>query len=364
MDAHDHPRSARARIRSVPVGVGEIDVPPSLNRSLAQTAGAFLLVAVVTAGTLHLAPHQPWLLFIFMALTFVVVAMAGGRGPGLASVGFGALALALALPGKGMAVSDPDHAMALTATIALGLLVSWFAGRWERSEALLTAELQQARAGRERATALLRELSHRLANDLAMLVSTASMAARQSTNPETTAALDGLMSRLVVLSRVYQRLRIDEATSERVELNAFLGSLCADMRLTRFNMRPISLRVEIDECAVPLSQAVILGLITNELLTNIAKHSYPDDRPGNVSVRLRPHPFRPDAMQLSVSDDGVGFTPSSEDGPHLGQRLIAALASQLGGDIAIARREGQTIATLHFPLTTGKRAPSIDDEAA
>ena len=55
-------------------------------------------------------------------------------------------------------------------------------------------------------------------------------------------------------------------------------------------------------------------------------------------------------MQLSVADDGVGYAPPDGDGARMGQRLIAALASQLGGDIAITRREGQTIATLHFPV--------------
>ncbi|MBS0285697.1 MAG: sensor histidine kinase [Proteobacteria bacterium] len=325
--------------------------PSSLYRSLVLPAGAFLLVVAVTVASVHFAPDRPWLLFIFMALAFVVVAVVGGRGPGLVGVGFGTLALAIALPGEGLAVPDPDDALALIATLALGLLVTWAAGHWKRRNDSLAAELRLARAGHERATALLRELSHRLANDLAMLVSTASLAARRSTSPETAATLDQVISRMVVLSRVYQRLRIDEATSERVELSAFIANLCDDMLLTRFNMRPIALHLELSACAVPLSQAVILGLVTNELLTNIAKHSFPDDRPGNVAVRLRPHPFRPDAMQLTVSDDGIGFTPAPPDDAHMGQRLLAALASQLGGDIAVARREGKTIATLHFPLS-------------
>ncbi|WP_298672658.1 DUF4118 domain-containing protein [uncultured Sphingomonas sp.] len=336
---------------------------PSLSRSLILSAGALALIAGVTFGILHFAPAHPLLLFVSIALAFVVIAIVGGRGPGLAGVGFGAIALAFALPGEGLAVPDPTNALGLIATVMLGLLVSWFAGRAKREHELLTGELRFAQAGQARYTALLRELSHRLANDLSMLVSAATMTARQSSTPETAAAIDSIVSRMVVLGRVYQRLRIDEATSERVDLSAFLGNLCDDMRLTRFNMRPISLRFEADKCAVPLSQAVIVGLITNELLTNIAKHSYPDDRPGNVAVRLRPHPFRPDAMQLTVSDDGIGLTATPVNEGHMGQRLIAALASQLGGDIALARREGRTIATLHFPLGSGRYDGSIADDA-
>lgn len=334
----------------IPRGREKPDVSPSLPRAAFSLLGCFLLIAGVTAASLHLWPDRPWLLFVFMALSFVVIAITAGRNAGFASVGLGALALAFALPGEGLAVLNPDDALALVATVALGLLVVWFAARSARRHELLAADLEKTTADRDRATALLRELSHRLANDLAMLVSTASLASRQSSNPETVTAMESLMSRLIVLSRVYQRLRVDEATSEQVELSTFLGSLCNDMQQTRFSMRPISLKVDVDRCAVPLAQAVILGLITNELLTNISKHSYPDDRPGNVSVQLRPHPFRTDAMQLTVSDDGVGFTPTADNGTHLGHRLIAALASQLGGDIAMARRDGQTIATLHFPM--------------
>ncbi|MFT3977192.1 MAG: histidine kinase dimerization/phosphoacceptor domain -containing protein [Sphingomonas bacterium] len=323
---------------------------PAPDRPLIQLPAAVAIVIAVTAATLHFEPDHPWLLCIFMALAFVAIAIVGGRWAGMAGVASGAIALALALPGEGLAIPDPDYALGLFATIALGLLAVIFASRAKQRQAMLAAELQAASAARDHANALLREMSHRLANDLAMLTSSASLAARRSTDWETIAALDELTARIIGLSRVYRRLRVDVGASERVDLCAFLQDLCEDMRLTHFNMRPIALKAEMDACAVPLSQAVIVGLIVNELLTNIAKHSYPDDRPGTVHLCLRPHPFRAEAMQLSVSDDGVGFTPLPPDEFHMGQRLIAALASQLGGDIAIARREGQTIATLHFPL--------------
>lgn len=332
----------------------ELIVTPVIKRPLLLSAGAIVLVTAVTLGGLHLAPDRPWLLCIFMALAFVVVAGGAGRGPALTSVAVGGLELAFVLPGDGFAVTDPDDALGLIATIALGLIAAWYVGRRNRQRDALAADLADARNAQERTAALLRELSHRLSNDLAMLVSSTSLMRQSAATPEVAAALDSVASRIVVLSRVYQRLRLEEAERETVEIAAFLGNLCDDMRQSRFNLRPVALRLEIDECRLPLSQAVILGLVTNELLTNIAKHAYPDDRPGNVSVRLRPHPFRPDAMQLSVADDGVGYTPPDGDGARMGQRLIAALASQLGGDIAVTRRDGQTIATLHFPLTAGR----------
>ncbi|OJU19223.1 MULTISPECIES: histidine kinase dimerization/phosphoacceptor domain -containing protein [unclassified Sphingomonas] len=323
---------------------------PVIKRPLLLFAGAIALVTAVTLGGLHLAPDRPWLLCIFMALAFTVIAGGAGRGPALAGIAIGALELAFVLPGDGFAVTDPDDALGLIATITLGLIAAWYVGRRNRQRDALAADLAAAHHAQERTAALLRELSHRLANDLAMLVSSTSLMRQSAATPEAVAALDSVASRIVVLSRVYQRLRIEEAERETVEIGAFLGNLCDDMRQSRFNLRPIALHLEIDECRLPLSQAVILGLITNELLTNIAKHAYPDDRPGTVGVRLRPHPFRPDAMQLSVADDGVGYAPPDGDGARMGQRLIAALASQLGGDIAITRREGQTIATLHFPV--------------
>ena len=74
-------------------------------------------------------------------------------------------------------------------------------------------------------------------------------------------------------------------------------------------------------------RAVAIGLITNELLTNAAKHAFKGRNRGSILVRLE---YRDELLALSVSDDGVGFPEKAREGA-LGQKLVRALCRQAGG---------------------------------
>jgi len=100
---------------------------------------------------------------------------------------------------------------------------------------------------------------------------------------------------------------------------------------------------------MPTGRAVIIGLIVNELLTNASKYAFPEERPGTISVSLGHHPTRKDMLQLIVADDGVGFRSTRGDRPGLGQKLVAAMASQLGGGFNLARLNNATVGQVDFP---------------
>ncbi|MBV9076444.1 MAG: sensor histidine kinase, partial [Methylobacteriaceae bacterium] len=83
---------------------------------------------------------------------------------------------------------------------------------------------------------------------------------------------------------------------------------------------------------------VAVGLIVNELVTNAYKHAFPGDRGGVISVEVV---IAGSAARVTVRDDGIGVAEGSgSSGSGLGQRIVKALASQIGGTVASGRPPG------------------------
>jgi two-component sensor histidine kinase len=296
-----------------------------------------------------LAPSNPAPAFAFLCLIFAGLSGFGGRYAVLSAVGVGALELAFILPGQGFAVANPDDALALIGTIGAGLLIAWRAGSARSRVTELEAELHASESKKREATLLLEEVAHRVVNDFAILSAHAAMTAHRAAAEETRAVLADLKARLVVLGRMYRHLRIDRRDDGPVAAAMFLTELCGDLQQVMFGSRPMTLRLAIEPVSLPREIVVVVGLILNELLTNVHKHAFPDERCGTVSVLFARHAFRPDRIQLVVSDDGVGFVRRPEREETRGWRLVDALAAQLDGDVSYARIDGSTIATLEFP---------------
>src|SRR5206468_10226684 len=100
------------------------------------------------------------------------------------------------------------------------------------------------------------------------------------------------------------------------------------------DVRAIAVKVEADEVNLRTEQAIPLGLIVNELVTNALKHAFPDDRSGTVAITLRN--TKP-SLTLIVEDNGIGCPPTREE--RLGSRLTRLLAQQLGATVTWERGE-------------------------
>ena len=135
---------------------------------------------------------------------------------------------------------------------------------------------------------------------------------------------------------------------DTVEMRGFLDGLCSDLRATLAEGRPVAVRACADPISLSAAQAVPVGLIVNEAVTNALKHAFPSERPGSVAVRLRRQGER--GLRLEIADDGVGL-PGVDAGDAAGSggtRLIRALARQLNGHPAWQARPG-TAVVVTFP---------------
>lgn len=192
---------------------------------------------------------------------------------------------------------------------------------------------------------LLYDINHRIKNHLQSIVGLMSVAsARARDLDEARAALIAAGRRLSVLGQVYNRLQIDDGQPV-VDTRSFIEELCADLRDSLVDTRPIRFDVAAEPVPLESNRAVTLGLVINELVQNALKYAFADDRPGVVAVRLDSDD---DWLTLVVADDGVGMDDTAvPTGTGLGARLITALTQQLGG--TLSRSGPGTLWTIRFP---------------
>lgn len=196
----------------------------------------------------------------------------------------------------------------------------------------LAAAVRQAHERREerrqlqqRSDILLRELYHRLHNNLQIVISLVRRTAKALSDPRDRERLNELNRRIQAISwlqeEFYRADRIDA-----VPFDGYLRRLAED----HVGLAPhLELVANLQPLVISVQRATPLALIANELLTNAVEHGFPDDQPGRVTVELS---FMDGSAVLKVADNGVGATASS-GGTHLGLELINGLGRQIDAQI-------------------------------
>lgn len=196
---------------------------------------------------------------------------------------------------------------------------------------------------------LLRELQHRVKNNLAMIASLIHIEAGRTENPDALGVLKNLEGRIMVLANLYGHLN-EEGTAE-IRLDFYLRKICDALSSIFDEERPGEGRIKMvrrfDEVTAEPRQASSFGLILNELVTNAYKHAFPGDRRGSIDVDLR---SGEKALELTVADDGVGL-PGDFDpdrGTGFGFKLAGMLANQMGGSLERENGRG-TVVRVRIP---------------
>ena len=217
------------------------------------------------------------------------------------------------------------------------------AAELEKQVAARTAELELRAAA---LTTLLREVHHRVKNNLQVVLSLLRLYSESSTDPQVRAAFRETGFRVRAMALVHELLYRTEdvgAIDVREYLTALLGELQRGLR----GEAPITVALEAPPVRAPMERAVPLGLIVTELVSNAYKHAFPDKRAGQIRVELRPLAAEPATFELLVADDGVGDTRppprSTPVPPGVGRDLVRGLARQLQGAVTIAHDGGTKV---------------------
>lgn len=188
---------------------------------------------------------------------------------------------------------------------------------------------------------LLRELRHRIKNDLANVCAILQIEAR-GLDGEAAATLQRAVNRVHVIARLHERMERDRH-SPVVEAGSFIEALCKDFRTTFLTGRNIEIEATCSRLSLSAERAVALGLIANELITNALKHAFPHGRAGTIRVALS---STASDGELIVRDDGVGI--AAEHGLGSGKRLVHALARKLAANLTLQPSDRGTYWRLRF----------------
>jgi PAS domain S-box-containing protein len=208
----------------------------------------------------------------------------------------------------------------------------------------LEALVQERTAIAEERRVLLREVHHRVKNDLQLISSLLGMQARELSSVEAADALEECGHRVRTVAQIHEQFY--ESTGLRsMPFSAGVRSLVTGVfRVASISPGAIALELDAED-DIPLSveRAIPSGLILNELVRNAMKHAFPGGRHGTVRVSVRrPDPGR---VSLEVSDDGVGIVSAhdSDGRTSLGWQLIEAFAEQLEADVRVTHESGTTV---------------------
>ncbi|MGQ9368271.1 sensor histidine kinase [Azospirillum sp. ST 5-10] len=218
----------------------------------------------------------------------------------------------------------------------------------ERRVADRTADLetsnQRLRKALDERSLLLREVYHRVKNNLQVIDSIIAIEASGLSGPPPNDVLNDLRRRINALGLVHQQLMTSDDLAT-FDVRSFLAELGRNLMASSGNeRRTISISAEADALTVNLDFAIPLGLLVTELVLNALRHAFPEGRGGAVLVHLRR--CADDTLLLSVSDNGNGYEASggtlgTNDGLDLS--IVEALVVQLEGEIAVSNIGGTKI---------------------
>lgn len=189
---------------------------------------------------------------------------------------------------------------------------------------------------------LLGEIHQRVKSNLQIVMSLLKSQAAYIDNEPALTAIHDSQHRVQAISLIHQKLyNADNVSSIDIsfyirELVSYLGECFNAQRRIRFELNVEGLEMDV-------SQAVPLGLILNEAITNSIKYAFPDNRDGVISISL--NTTIPDQCILKISDDGIGMPPNFDikKSGSLGMSLIAGLSEDLDGSFSLENNNGTTL---------------------
>ncbi|MDI1327289.1 MAG: histidine kinase dimerization/phosphoacceptor domain -containing protein [Brevundimonas sp.] len=207
---------------------------------------------------------------------------------------------------------------------------------------------EQVRLARDRAEAMLREVNHRVGNSLQLVSSFMSLQLRHLVDEGARAALKESQARIEAVAHVHRRLYTSGDMSS-VAMDEYLEGLIDELSQSLCpNEGGCSIHLTSTPMRVSTDQAVSLGVVVTELVTNAVKYAYAPEHPGQIRVSLAQGPNG--RAILTVEDDGAGMGDGSVKGTGLGGKIISAMASGLRSSVEFDKAHKGVRARLIFDL--------------
>ena len=189
-------------------------------------------------------------------------------------------------------------------------------------------------------TLLLKEVHHRVKNNLQVLMSLISLQVSALPKDGSARPLLALKNRIRAISLVHERIYQSENLCE-VSMEAYISTLVNEIAASYLeSSTKASISIDVDDTALGVDKAIPVGLLLTELVSNVFKHAFDHDIPGNVTITMRSDS---ETCRIVVADSGKGLPEGFclEESTSMGMQIVCALVGQLHGSVkALSTRHG------------------------
>lgn len=193
---------------------------------------------------------------------------------------------------------------------------------------------------------LLKEIHHRVKNNLAIVMGLLNRQSAYIDNDAALAAIQNSQNRMRSIALIHQKLYQSE-NLDLISMPGYIDDLIVHLKESFDLGTRIIFEKEVDELSLDVSQAVPLGLIINEAITNAIKYAYPDQAAGVIHIRLLKDQENKNVFQIKDSGPGLKKDFDAQKIDSMGMNLMKGLSKQLGGSFEMKDDHGVLI-TIKF----------------
>ncbi len=191
---------------------------------------------------------------------------------------------------------------------------------------------------------LLKEVHHRIKNNMNILKSIFSLQANATENSEAKGILNIAMNRIALMSKIYEQL-YKRPNIQNVEIRSVVRDLVIEIQETYESPQKcaISIEIDVDKITVSVKQSFPIGIIINELVTNVYKYAFPDRKNGIINISVKESNAK--ALQIRVRDNGIGIPEEliRNKSYGFGLQLVSIFSKQYEGQLDIKRDKGTVV---------------------
>ena len=224
----------------------------------------------------------------------------------------------------------------LLTSVGDGLGIHLEKARMDEAQELADDQIRASLAEKE---VLLREINHRVKNNLQIISSLLNLQSRGIQDEMALRSFEVSQERIRAMALIHEKFYQSDDLA-RIDFGDYIRSLAADMgNFYGLGQRHIEVKIDAEEILLGVDTAIPCGLIVNELVSNSLKHAFQGREQGEISIRLRTEESR---HTMVVKDNGVGFPPDLDitQVDSLGLTIVKALADQMGGQVSLFSKNG------------------------
>jgi two-component system, sensor histidine kinase PdtaS len=214
---------------------------------------------------------------------------------------------------------------------------------------LLYYSYRQSQRNQNRVENLLKELHHRVKNNLQVLSSVLSLQSRHLTDENAIQVIKSSESRVNTMALIHKKLYSDQ-DNRNINMKEYIQELVTYLMHTYGMSDKLTFTLNSTDIYLDVDKAIPAGLILNEIVSNAMKYAYHDHAAPSLQISISTH--QPNELTLEISDNGPGIPEAAqhEASQSFGLRMVKTLTRELKGKVSVQSHTGTTF-TLQIPVT-------------